>query len=197
MLPQREGKGRASFKSALIIQSPEELEIGSPFCLHLRFCFWLIEYAKSTRTHLVLRREICASIDRFECGSEKNRHGPSSASSSGLHKTHIDFVHVWPFLAIHFDIDEVLVHNLGHLKKWCVHYYYLDRRKKVMIALSIGQHSSSSREEAPKMPAFDRWTWVPYNGFCLQPGKKHPKRSYIFEAPHHVQVILLLQLQQT
>ena len=31
-----------------------------------------------------------------------------------LDKGHIDFVYIWPFFSVHFNIDEIAIHDFGH-----------------------------------------------------------------------------------
>gem|GEM_PF-4978645 len=57
--------------------------------------------------------EICACIKRFEIRRKKNRHGPSARTCHGDHSLHIDTVNVGAFLAVHFYVDEMFVHEVG------------------------------------------------------------------------------------
>ena len=59
----------------------------------------------------VLRREVGAAVERHALRGEEHRHGPAAVARHGLHRLHVDLVHVGPLLAIHLDVDEVLVHE--------------------------------------------------------------------------------------
>ncbi len=63
----------------------------------------------------VTRREVGAAIEWTAIGCEEDRHGPAALLGQGLHRLHVDIVDVGPFLAIHLDRDEMLIHERGNL----------------------------------------------------------------------------------
>ena len=59
--------------------------------------------------------EIGAAIEGFEFRGEEDIEGPAALAGGGLHKGHVDLVHVGSFFAIDFDADEMLVEDFGGL----------------------------------------------------------------------------------
>ncbi len=51
----------------------------------------------------VHRREVGAAVERHAVGGEEHGHRPAAPARHGLHRLHVDLVHVGPLLAIHLD----------------------------------------------------------------------------------------------
>ncbi len=64
---------------------------------------------------LVLGREVGAGVEGLEVGGEEDRVGPSPLAGEDLGGGHVDLVEVGALLAVHLDVDEVAVHDLGDL----------------------------------------------------------------------------------
>jgi hypothetical protein len=56
-------------------------------------------------------RKICPRIKRAKIRSKKYRHGPAAGAGHGLRGLHVNTIEVGAFFAIHFDADEVFVHE--------------------------------------------------------------------------------------
>jgi len=65
--------------------------------------------------HVVARhgREVGAGVEGFQVGGEEDGHGPSAGAGHGDGGLHVDGVEVGAFFAVHFDVDEVFVHEGG------------------------------------------------------------------------------------
>src|SRR5262249_24972376 len=61
--------------------------------------------------------KIGAAPERFAVGSEKHRERPTALLGKMMQSRHVDLVDVGAFLAVHFDVDEEIVH---HLRGWRV-----------------------------------------------------------------------------
>jgi hypothetical protein len=79
------------------------------------------------RGHPVARlgRVVGAAVERAPVGREEHRHRPPAVPRHPLHRRHVDAVDVRPLLAVHLDVDEVLVHQggrLGILERLVLHH---------------------------------------------------------------------------
>ncbi len=63
----------------------------------------------------VHRREVGAAVERYRVRREEDGHRPAAATGHGLHRLHVDLVHVGALLAIHLDGHEEAVHERGDL----------------------------------------------------------------------------------
>jgi len=65
------------------------------------------------RRHAVawFRREIGSTIEGLTSGSKKYAHWPATLPGHRHDRLHVDVVNVWAFLAVNFDVDEMLVHQ--------------------------------------------------------------------------------------
>ena len=57
--------------------------------------------------------EVRAAIKGATIGREENGHRPAAMSTKGLHRLHIDVVHVRAFFAVYLDIDKEFIHLVG------------------------------------------------------------------------------------
>ena len=60
------------------------------------------------------RRKIGPAVKRFQVRGEKTVERPAPLPARGLNKSHVDVIHIGPFLAVHFDADEMFVEITGH-----------------------------------------------------------------------------------
>ena len=70
-------------------------------------------------------REVCAAIEWLAVWGEEHGHGPAAAAGQHLHRFHVDGVQIRPLLAVDFNVDEVIVHDLGNgvvLKGLALHH---------------------------------------------------------------------------
>ena len=74
-----------------------------------------LEHAHETRTVVaIVGGEVGPSENRLTRWQQEHRHGPAAAAGHHLDRGHVDLVEIGPFLAIHLDAHEVLVHDLGN-----------------------------------------------------------------------------------
>ena len=59
------------------------------------------------------RREVGAAEKGLAVGGEEDGHRPAAAARQHLDRLHVDGVQVGPFLPVHLDVDEILVHHGG------------------------------------------------------------------------------------
>src|SRR5918997_237835 len=59
------------------------------------------------------RREVGATVERGGVGGHEYRHRPATMAGHRLDGGHVDRVDVRALLAVHLDVDEVLVHDPG------------------------------------------------------------------------------------
>ena len=72
-----------------------------------------------------LRRKVGAAVEGELGGGKEDVQRPAALAGHRLHRLHVDRVDVGPLLAVHFDADEVLVHqrgDLGVLKAFALHH---------------------------------------------------------------------------
>ncbi len=58
-------------------------------------------------------REVGTPVKWMQFGSQKDRHRPAASARQDSDRLHVDSVQVGAFLAVHFDVDEILVHQRG------------------------------------------------------------------------------------
>src|SRR5512142_2865686 len=65
--------------------------------------------------HVIARHwwKVCTCIKRLKIRCQENRHGPAARTGHGNGGLHVNGVDVRSFLAVHFDVDEMLVHKGG------------------------------------------------------------------------------------
>src|ERR1700761_1532850 len=71
-----------------------------------------------------VRGKIGATKKGLQIWREENAHRPAAATGCSLHKHHVNLVHIWSFLAIHFDADKMSIEIFGHafvLKTFALH----------------------------------------------------------------------------
>ena len=57
--------------------------------------------------------EVGPAEERAAVRCQEHRHRPAAPARLGLHRLHVDGVDVGPLLAVHLDVDEQVVHDLG------------------------------------------------------------------------------------
>ena len=60
----------------------------------------------------IVGREVGSAVKRLAVGKQENSHRPAAAAGHDLHGVHVDLVEIGTLFAIHFDADEVVVHQL-------------------------------------------------------------------------------------
>ena len=73
----------------------------------------------------VRRGEVRARVERPGVGSEEHGHRPAALTGEGLHRVHVDRVHVGPLLAVDLHVHEETVHHrrdLGVLERLVRHH---------------------------------------------------------------------------
>ncbi len=78
---------------------------------------------KSRPPITVVARKICSPKIRSPIRSQKRRQRPTALPADRRHRRLIPAVHIRPLIAIHFNRDEMLIHNL--------------RQRRVLVALAI------------------------------------------------------------
>jgi len=59
--------------------------------------------------------KIGATVKGLEVRRQEHRHRPAAVPRQDLHGRHVDLIEIGPFLAIHFDADEMCAEELAHL----------------------------------------------------------------------------------
>ncbi len=62
-----------------------------------------------------VRREVRPAVEGLERGCQEDAHRPAALAAQALDGFHVDLVQVGPLLAVHLDVDEVLVHQARDL----------------------------------------------------------------------------------
>ncbi len=57
--------------------------------------------------------EVGAGVEGLEGRGKPNRHRPPAGAGHKLRGEHVEFVEVWAFFAVDFDVDEVGIHDVG------------------------------------------------------------------------------------
>src|ERR1700747_3926364 len=57
--------------------------------------------------------KISAAPERLAAGREEYRERPPAVLTEMMQRRHVDLVDVGTFLAVHFDVDEEIVHDFG------------------------------------------------------------------------------------
>src|SRR6266404_1998864 len=108
----------------------------------------LLEQLEETRpASALIRWKISAAKERFQLGSKEYVQRPAALPGGRLDEGHIDLVHVWPFLAIDFDADEMLVEKLGH-------FLALERFTFHDVAPVAGRVADADKDRFVLLPRF-------------------------------------------
>ena len=75
----------------------------------------LENFAKRRYAVSVVGRKVSPAVERTSIGQQEHRHRPAAVAGHRLHGLHVDAVDVRPFFAIHFDVDEAVVHEASGL----------------------------------------------------------------------------------
>src|SRR5687767_11112862 len=64
---------------------------------------------------LAFRRPIGSTIKRLPLRSNKNIQRPTALPGRGLHKSHVNFIHIGTLFPVYFDADKMLVQEIADL----------------------------------------------------------------------------------
>src|SRR6266851_7225652 len=74
--------------------------------------------AKAGAAVVLIGRKVSSAVKRFSVRGKECRERPAALSAEGLHGNLVAAVNVWPFVAVHLDGNEALVHDLRNLERF-------------------------------------------------------------------------------